>query len=58
MEYAVPSVEVMTWKLLPGFIAPTIGLEQLNVLALVRELKEKSMAMIVNITVISESLNY
>jgi len=58
VEYAVPSVEVMSWKLLPGFIALTIGLEQLNVLALVRELKEKSMAMIVNITVISESLNY
>ena len=56
MEFDAPGVEVMTWKLLLGFIAPTKGLGQLNVLELVRELKEKSMGMIVNIAVISESL--
>jgi len=56
VEFDVSSVEVMTWKLPLGFIALTRGLGQLNVLELVRELKEKSMAMIVNIAVISESL--
>ena len=56
MEFDVPSVAVMTWKLLLGFIALTRGLGQLNVLELVRELKEKTMGMIVNIAVVSESL--
>jgi len=56
VEFDVPSVGVMTWKLLLGFIALTRRLGQLNVLELVRELKEKSMGMIVNIAAVSESL--
>lgn len=56
MEFDVPSVEVMTSKLLLGFTALTRGLGQLNVLELVRELKEKSMRIIVNIAVAFESL--
>jgi len=56
VEFDVSGVEVMTWKLPLGFIALMRELGQLNVLELVRELKEKSMVMIVNIAVISESL--
>ena len=56
MGFDVPSVEVMTWKLLLGFIAPMRGLGQLNVLELVRELQEKSMGRIVNIAALSEGL--
>jgi len=37
MEYGVPSVEVMTWKLPVGFIALTVR-PQLSVRELVRDL--------------------
>ena len=56
MEFDVPSVGVITWKLPLGFIALMRELGQLNVLELVRELKEKSMGMIVNIAALSGSL--
>lgn len=49
-------MEVITWKLLLGSTALTRSPEQLNVLELVRELKEKNMEMIVNIAVTPESL--
>ena len=56
MELDVSSVGVMTWKLPLGFIALTRRLGQLNVLELVKELKEKNMGMIVNVAALSESL--
>jgi len=56
MELDVPSAAVMTWKPLLGFIVLMRGQEQLNVLKLVRESKEKGMGKIVNIAAVSESL--
>ena len=56
MESGVPRVEIMTWRLRLGFIARTRGVGQLNVLELVRELKEKSTGMIVNIAAVFEGL--
>lgn len=56
MEFDVPSVEVMTWKLMRGLIAHTRSSHWLNVLRLVRELREKNMGMFVTTAAISKNL--
>ena len=48
MEYDVPGVVVMIWKLPVGFTALTVR-SQLSVLELVRNLLKKNMGMSVNI---------
>jgi len=55
VEFDVPNVGILTWKLLLGFFALTSGW-QLNVLELVKGLKEKNMGMNVNIVAVSEKL--
>jgi len=54
--FDVPNVEVMIWKFPLGLTARTRSSEQLNVLEVARELKEKNMGIIVNIAAISESM--
>jgi len=56
VEFDVPSVEVMTWKLMRGLIAHTRSSHWLNVLRLVRELREKNMGMFVTTAAISKNL--